>query len=55
MKYIYKLLSNSIGQTLSNYQACVQLEEYLVARLGKSNHNIKYKTLIIIKVSIFKK
>ena len=36
--------------TLSNYNACTQLQEYLIARLAKKNHNIKYKCLVVIKV-----
>ena len=43
------LLQDIAKQTLSSYPACQQLEEYLVARLAKDNHNIKYKCLVICK------
>lgn len=35
--------------TVANYQACLQLIEFLNARLRKNNHNVKYKCLMIIK------
>lgn len=35
--------------TVANYQACVQLIEFLNARLRKNNHNVKFKCLMIIK------
>jgi hypothetical protein len=38
---------------LSSYQANVQIQEYLVARLAKNNYNVKFKCLVIIKVHIF--
>ena len=31
------------GLTIANYQACLQLIEFLNARLKKNNHNVKYK------------
>jgi hypothetical protein len=40
----------SVGLTIANYQACLQLIDFLNARLKKNNHNVKYKCLIIIKV-----
>lgn len=41
-----------IDLTKSNYQANVQIQEYLVSRIKKDNYNIKYKCLVIIKVII---
>ena len=38
------------GATITSYQACTQLEDFLLSRITKSNHNIKYKCLQIIKV-----
>ena len=38
------------GATIASYQACTQLEDFLLSRITKSNHNIKYKCLQIIKV-----
>ena len=38
-----------LGSTLSNYAACLQLQEYLCNKLTKNNHNVKYKCLVIIK------
>lgn len=35
--------------TIANYQACLQLIEFLNARLKKNNHNVKFKCLVIIK------
>jgi hypothetical protein len=35
--------------TITSYEACRQLEEYLISRLRKNNHNVKYKCLVIIK------
>jgi len=35
--------------TLVSYDVCKQIEDYLVARLKKNNHNVKYKCLMIIK------
>lgn len=43
------MLSDISKQTLANYTACVQLQEYLASRVKKDNHNVKYKCLIIIK------
>ena len=43
------MLSDISKQTLANYTACVQLQEYLAFRVKKDNHNVKYKCLIIIK------
>jgi hypothetical protein len=43
------LLQEIAKQTLGSYPACQQLEEFVVKRLEKDNHNIKYKTLLIIK------
>ena len=39
--------------TLSSYEACVQLEDYLLKRLQKNDSNIKYKALNVIKVRAF--
>ena len=36
--------------TNANYEACQKLETYLLDRLKKNNHNVKFKTLQIIKV-----
>jgi hypothetical protein len=36
---------------MANYQACLQLEEFLISRLSKNNHNVKFKTLVMIKVN----
>jgi hypothetical protein len=41
----------SIGATKSSYQANTQIQQYLVERLAKPNHNTKFKTLMIIKVT----
>ncbi len=41
-----------LGSTLSNYQACVQIQDYLLARVAQKHHNIKFKALVIIKVSV---
>lgn len=38
------------GSTTNSYPANTQLQEYLLSRLAKNNHNIKYKCLVIIKV-----
>lgn len=35
--------------SLVSYEACKEIQDYLLARLKKSNHNVKYKALIIIK------
>lgn len=40
-----------LGATVASYQASLQTQEYLISRLSKSNPNIKYKCLVIIKVS----
>ena len=36
--------------TLTSVDACRQIEEYLVKRLGNKNANVKLKALLIIKV-----
>lgn len=43
------MLTEISKQTLSSYTACEQIEQYLLSRLAKPNHNIKYKCLLIIK------
>ena len=35
--------------TLASYDACKQIEEYLVKRCGNKNANVKNKALVIIK------
>ena len=42
---------NSIGNTLASYPASAQLEEFLITRLNQDNPNVKFKCLVIIKVS----
>lgn len=39
------------GSTISNYQANTQLQDFLVTRLTHKSHNVKFKALLIIKVS----
>ena len=36
--------------TIANYQANVQLQEFIVLRLTHKSHNVKYKVLVIVKV-----
>jgi hypothetical protein len=36
--------------TTFNYAANTQLQEYLISRIKRDNHNVKYKCLVIIKV-----
>lgn len=36
--------------TLANYQANIQLQEFLVSRLTHKHHNVKHKCLVIVKV-----
>lgn len=36
--------------TIANYQANLQLQEFIVSRLTHKSHNVKYKTLVIVKV-----
>lgn len=43
------ILADISKQTLSSYPACTSLIEYLVKRLSNPNHNIKYKSLVIIR------
>lgn len=43
------MLSDIAKSTLANYQACVQLQDFLIARMAKKNHNIKFKSLVIVK------
>ena len=40
-----------IGSTLASYQINTQLQEFLLSRLTKNNYNVKYKCLVIIKVT----
>lgn len=44
--YMYGEISK---MSLVSYEACKEIQDYLLARLKKSNHNVKYKALIIIK------
>lgn len=44
--YMFNEISRS---TLANYTACTQIQEYLLSRITKNNHNIKFKCLMIIK------
>lgn len=46
-------LHQKTGATIASYQACTQLEDFLLSRITKSNHNIKYKCLQIIKVLVY--
>ena len=43
------MLTDISKATLANYQVCQQLQEYLLSRIKKNNHNVKYKCLVIIK------
>ncbi len=43
------LLQEIAKQTLGSYPACQQLEEFVLKRLEKDNHNIKFKCLMIIR------
>ena len=43
------MLTDIARTTVANYTACSQLQEFLVQRLTKTNHNIKFKCLVIIK------
>ena len=43
------LLADISKQTLANYTACVQLQEFLASRVKKDNHNVKFKCLVIVK------
>ena len=53
-KHTLKILPtlNSIGNTLASYPASAQLEEFLITRLNQDNPNVKFKCLVIIKVSL---
>jgi hypothetical protein len=44
--YILTELANC---TLANYDACKQLEDFLVSKLAKNDHNVKYKALVCIR------
>jgi hypothetical protein len=46
------LFGEIAGMTLSSYEACVQLEDYLLKRLQKNDSNIKYKALNVIKHTV---
>ena len=52
MTYLSTFL-NSIGATLASYEACTQLEEFLLSRMNLENPNINFKCLVIIKVRSF--
>ena len=41
--------STIIGATIANYQANVQIQDYLISRVNYKHHNVKYKALAIIK------
>ena len=43
------MLTDISKASLSSYQACQNLQEYLLNRLKKNNYNVKYKCLVIIK------
>ena len=43
------MLTDIAKQTLSSYPACEQIEQFLLSRITKTNHNIKFKCLTIIK------
>jgi len=43
------MLTDIAKSTLSSYPACQQIQEYLLSRLEKPNHNVKYKCLVVIK------
>ena len=43
------LLAEISKQTHASYMACSSLLDFLVKRVANSNHNIKYKTLVIIR------
>ena len=43
------MLTEIAKRTLSSYPACEQIEQFLLSRITKSNHNIKFKCLLIIK------
>ena len=47
---LFDILCYFVGATKSSYQANTQIQQYLVDRLSKPNHNIKFKALMIIKV-----
>jgi len=42
-------LNEIARSTVANYQACTQIQEYLVNRISKNNPHIKFKCLVIIK------
>ena len=44
------LLNTICRTTISSYQACTELQEFLLTRLKSNNGNTKYKCLTIIKV-----
>lgn len=44
--YMYGEISK---MSLISFDACKEIEDYLIARLKKNNHNIKHKCLVIIK------
>lgn len=43
------MLTEIARATVANYTANTQIQEFLVSRLKKDNHNVKYKCLSIIK------
>ena len=43
------MLTDISKATIANYQACQQLQDYLISKIKKNNHNVKYKCLVIIK------
>lgn len=44
------LYGDIAAMTHANFEGCRQLVTYLLERIKKPNHNIKYKCLVIIKV-----
>lgn len=43
------MLNEISRATTANYNNSVQLQEYLLSRVTKNNHNVKFKCLVIIK------
>ena len=42
--------SNAVGMSSHSYDTCTKIIDFLMQRLKKKNHNVKLKTLLVIKV-----
>jgi hypothetical protein len=43
------ILNDVSKATFASYKACMEIQDFLLGRLSKPNHNVKYKALVMIK------